>query len=107
LPEFCPYCTAGITLRQQIFVLFPNLCSKCNDHQITIGEQISCKLKNTEQTKINACYYNMGKQGIHEEFGKQFFTTTNLEDKDECRMTTQKWIFRNQELTLWTGPDLT
>jgi len=30
----------------------------------------------------------MGKQGIHEEFGKQFFTTNNLEDKDESRMTT-------------------
>jgi len=44
----------------------------------------------------------MGKQGIHEEFGKQFFRSNNLEDKNECKMTTQKWTFRNQDLTLWT-----
>jgi hypothetical protein len=47
----------------------------------------------------------MGKQGIYEKFGKQFFSSNNLEDEDDSRMTIQKWIFRNQDLIIWTQLD--
>jgi hypothetical protein len=47
----------------------------------------------------------VGKKGIYEEFGKQFFKSNNLEDNDDCTMTIQKWIFRNQDLIIWTQLD--
>jgi hypothetical protein len=63
---------------------------------------VSLKIQNKPILVHVTTYYNIGKQGIHEEFGKQFFTSNNMEDKDECKMIPQKWIFRNQDLTLWT-----